>query len=79
MVAVAAEHWEWGYKDDPRYIQWAATIMIVSDGVVTTNHYPMHQCTDEEFNSFYKIEDQSAIKVAQLQAARQLQCLHPQA
>ena len=57
MVAVAAEHWEWGYKDDPRYVQWAVTIEKMTDGVFSKTHHPVHQCSDEEFNKFYTIED----------------------
>ena len=57
MVAFAAEHWFKGYRDDPRYIQWAGAIETQTDGVYSVNYYPLHQCSDEEFDRFWTIED----------------------
>ena len=75
MIAFAAEHWEQGYKDNPRYIQWGVLRQKFVDAVESTTWYPVHQCSEEEFARFHRIEDESAIKIAQLQAAGQLKCL----
>ena len=74
MMAFAVEHWSQGYKDDPRYIQWAVTFQKFVDNVETLSLYPVHKCSDEEFSRFHRVEDASAIRVARLQAAGQLKC-----
>ena len=75
MVAFAAEHWDTGFKDDPRYIQWTVLFQKFVDNVETKAWYPVHQCTDEEFARFHRVDDESAIKVARLQAAGQFKCI----
>ena len=75
MIAFAAEHWDTGFKDDPRYIQWTVLFQKFVDNVETKAWYPVHQCTDEEFARFHRVDDESAIKVARLQAAGQFKCI----
>ena len=74
MVAFATEHLTEGQKDDPRFTQWIVSLENTTDGVKTQTRYPVHQCSDEEFDRFHRIEAESRIKVAQLQAAGQFKC-----
>ena len=60
MIAFATEHWDTGYKDDPRYTQWMVLVERMNEDVYTKTWYPVHQCSDEEFDKFFRIEDAAA-------------------
>ena len=74
MMAFTLQQWDGGYKDDPRYIQWTMQVTDVIDGDEKKIFYPLHKCTDEEFERFYAIEKRSAIKVAKIQADGKWMC-----
>ena len=73
-MAFTLAQWDGGYKDDPRYIQWTMQVTDVIDGDEKKKFYPLHKCTDEEFERFYAIEKRSAIKVAKIQADGKWMC-----
>ena len=64
MIAVTAEHWLTGAKNDPNYIQWVGSFNIATADNYTQTYFPLHICTDEDFDKFYPIAPNSAAKVA---------------
>lgn len=62
MMAFSARHWFDGAKTDTRYIYWVLTHITNSDEYKEVN-YPMHRCTNEDFEHFYPYEESSVKKV----------------
>ena len=62
---------------DPKYVRWFATTWEYR-GTGHLTYYPLHPCTEEEFEKFYSAKDQqTANEVANYQESGNLFCLHP--
>ena len=75
MMAFTLDHWQKGPRNDPRYTQWVmevSTSFSYNGGVA---FYPMHKCTDEEFQKFYAFEGGAASKAEKFHADGHLWCM----
>ena len=75
MIAVAVENYLEGPKSDPRFVKWVASYQISTKDKFEVVNYPMHRCTDEEYDGFYPPDDRSSAKIKQLQESNELFCL----
>ena len=49
--------------NDDRFFKFAATRVSVIDGKYTKTYYPMHRCTDKDFEKFFPIDSRITKKV----------------
>ena len=63
MMAFSASQWDKGARTDSRYIQWLTTVVTATKDSYTEVNYPMHRCTDADFDNFYPIAPETFEKV----------------
>ena len=59
-MAVTTEHWSLGPKMDPKYIQWVGSYNVQTNGVYEEIYFPLHPCTESDYNKFYPPSDTAA-------------------
>ena len=59
-MAFSATNWETGPKADTRYVQWMVAAITATKDSYDEVFYPMHRCTDDDFEQFFPIVEESA-------------------
>ena len=64
MMAFTLESYFTGESyDDPRFVKWAASIVVSVDGVWKPREVPIFPCRDEDYAKFYPFDDRSSPKL----------------
>ena len=74
MVAMGAEHYLNGSRNDPRYIQWVAVIAISTPDSYEEVFHPMYPCTDAQFAKLDSVDSKNEAKVQKLKADNNFYC-----
>ena len=52
MIAVGANNYITGEKNDPRYVKWVASLSKQTEEELIEENYELHPCTAEELDNF---------------------------
>ena len=78
MMAFTLESYFTGESfDDPRFVKWAASIVVSVDGVFEPREVPIFPCRDEDYAKFYPLDERSSPKLEQTlrDPNRELYCI----
>ena len=76
QMAFALENLKSGLKNDDRFFKFVTKRVHLIDGIYTATYYPMHQCTEADYATFYPIESKIANKVNKMKKMDALYCLN---
>ena len=63
MIAVGANNFFNGERDDPRYSKWVAELVTKIDGELEYEIWEMHPCSVQELESFDEPDSKTASKM----------------